>query len=58
MRNIRLPDNTLQITFEEPLTHNNNNISDDKKMLEINAIVERWIRERPENWFWQHKRFN
>ena len=58
MRNIRLPDNTLQITFEEPLDHSNDNISDDKKMLEINAIVERWIRENPENWFWQHKRFN
>ena len=58
MRNIRLPANTLQITFEEPLGHSNDNISDDKKMLEINAIVERWIRESPENWFWQHKRFN
>ena len=58
MRNIRLPDNTLQITFEEPLDHSNDNINDDKKMLEINAIVERWIRESPENWFWQHKRFN
>ena len=58
MRNIRLPDNTLQITFEEPLVHSNDNISDEKKMLEINAIVERWIRESPENWFWQHKRFN
>ena len=58
MRNIRLPDNTLQITFEEPLGHSNDNISDDKKMLEINSIVERWIRESPENWFWQHKRFN
>ena len=58
MRNIRLPDNTLQITFEEPLGHSNDNISDEKKMLEINAIVERWIRESPENWFWQHKRFN
>ena len=58
MRNIRLPDNTLQITFEEPLGHSNDNISDDKKMLEINEIVERWIKENPENWFWQHKRFN
>ena len=58
MRNIRLPDNTLQITFEEPLDHSNDNINDDKKMLEINAIVERWIRESPENWVWQHKRFN
>ena len=58
MKNIRLPDNTLQITFEKPLEHSNDKISDDKKMLEINEIVERWIRENPENWFWQHKRFN
>ncbi len=58
MKNIRLPDNTLQITFEEPLNHNKNDISDDEKMLEINTIVERWIRENPENWFWQHKRFS
>ena len=27
-------------------------------LKEINSIVERWIRENPENWFWQHKRFN
>ncbi len=58
MRNIRLPDNTLRITFEKPLEHSNDKISDAKKMLEINEIVERWIRENPENWFWQHKRFN
>ena len=58
MRNIRLPDNTFQITFEDPLDHNKNNISDETKMLEINSIVERWIRDNPENWFWQHKRFS
>ena len=58
IKNIRLPNNTLEITFEEPLDHNKNDISDNAKMLEINSIVERWIRENPENWFWQHKRFN
>ena len=58
MKNIRLPDNSLQITFEKPLDHNENNISDEKKMLEINSIVERWIKENPENWFWQHRRFS
>ncbi len=58
MKNIRLPNNVLQITFEKPIGHNKNEISDDEKMLEINAIVERWIKENPENWFWQHKRFN
>ena len=58
MKNIRLPDNKFQITFEEPLEHNDNQISDDKKMLEINKIIEKWINESPQNWFWQHKRFN
>ena len=58
MKNIRLPDNTIEITFEHPLDHNEDSISDNAKMLEINSIVERWIRENPENWFWQHKRFN
>ena len=58
MKNIRLPNNKLQITFEEPLEHNNNQISDEKKMHEINNIIEGWIRENPGNWFWQHKRFN
>ena len=58
MKNIRLPDSTLEITFENPLDHNEDSISDNTKMLEINSIVERWIIENPENWFWQHKRFN
>lgn len=58
MKNIRLPNNRFQITFEEPLEHNNNMISDEEKMLEINTIIERWIKDNPENWFWQHQRFN
>ena len=58
MKNIRLPNNNLQITFEQPLLHNNDEVSDEKKMLEINSIIEKWIRQNPDNWFWQHKRFN
>ena len=58
MKNIRLPNNKFQITFEEPLEHNNNKVSDEKKMIEINNISEKWIREDPNHWFWQHKRFN
>ena len=57
MKNIRLPNNKFQITFEKPLEHNNNEVSDEKKMLEINTIIEEWIRQDPDNWFWQHKRF-
>ncbi len=58
MQNIRLPNNNLQIKFEQPLVHNNNEVSDEKKMLEINNIIEKWIKQNPDNWFWQHKRFN
>ena len=58
MKNIRLPNNNLQITFEQPLLNNNDEVSDEKKMLEINSIIEKWIRQNPDNWFWQHKRFN
>ena len=58
MKNIRLPNNNFQITFQQPLLHDNNEVSDEKKMLEINNIIEKWIRQNPDNWFWQHKRFN
>ena len=58
MKNIRLPNNNFQITFEQPVLHNNIEVSDEKKMLEINNIIEKWIRQNPDNWFWQHKRFN
>lgn len=27
-------------------------------MTEINAMLERWIREAPEQWFWVHRRFD
>ncbi len=58
IKNIRLPNNKFQITFQEPLEHNNKLIDDNIKMIEINNIIETWIKESPENWFWQHKRFN
>ena len=58
VKNIRLPNNKFQLTFEDPLEHNNKQITDDKKMLEINSIIEKWIKESPQNWLWQHKRFN
>ena len=57
MRNIRLPNNKIQITFEEPLKHKKI-VSDEEKMLEINNVIQKWIKDNPENWFWQHKRFN
>jgi Kdo2-lipid IVA lauroyltransferase/acyltransferase len=26
-------------------------------MAQVNAILESWIRERPEEWFWVHRRW-
>jgi Kdo2-lipid IVA lauroyltransferase/acyltransferase len=26
-------------------------------MVEVNATVERWVRERPEQWLWLHRRW-
>ncbi len=26
-------------------------------LLEMNRVLEGWIRERPEQWFWVHKRW-
>lgn len=58
VRSIRLPNNKFQITIEKPIEHTNNMVSDEEKMLELNIIIEKWIKDNPENWFWQHKRFN
>ena len=27
-------------------------------MKEIHNMIEKWIKQSPEQWFWQHKRFN
>ena len=33
-------------------------IGETAPLNQINGIIEGWIMENPENWFWQHKRFN
>jgi len=50
----------FRMVSEPPLTlpKTGNNDADRRAlMIEVNAIVERWVRERPEQWLWLHRRW-
>jgi KDO2-lipid IV(A) lauroyltransferase len=56
----RLGGARFRITCEPPLSLS---LSGDPKhdtlaiMTQMNAVLERWIRERPDHWFWVHRRW-
>ena len=56
----RLPRARFRITCEKPLEIA---LAGDAKpdslaiMTEVNQVLERWIRERPDHWFWLHRRW-
>ena len=57
MQNQRLDNGKFNITFHQPIY--NNNVDNDKIiMLKIHTIIEKWIINNPNQWFWQHNRFN
>ena len=52
-----LSDNSDKLLFYE--LHNNEvEISDKDMMIKIHKIIEKWILENPQQWLWQHNRFN
>jgi len=57
----RLGGARFRLTVEEPLRRPQN---DDKQaaaremMTEMNRVLERWIRHRPEDWLWLHRRWD
>lgn len=57
----RLGGARFRITLEEPVTHPR---LDDRQaearamMTEVNRILERWIRHRPADWLWLHRRWD
>ena len=51
-------DGKIVLSFSNPIYHNNKNIDDIKMMKKIHKIIESWIISNPNQWFWQHKRFN
>lgn len=56
----RLPDVRFRITFFPPLDLPDTGDGDEDTRLlltEMNRIIEGWVRERPEQWFWVHRRW-
>ncbi len=50
----------FRITTEPPLElpHTGDDAADTLALMKaVNAVIERWIRERPEQWFWLHRRW-
>tara|TARA_B100001057_G_scaffold269610_1_gene269769 strand:- start:983 stop:1846 length:864 start_codon:yes stop_codon:yes gene_type:complete len=58
IKNNRMNDGKIELTFMEPLFHNDASINDAMMMRKIHVIIEKWILSNPNQWFWQHKRFN
>ena len=58
IQNNRLRDGKIELTFLDPIFHNDSNINDTLMMEKIHTIIEQWILSNPSQWFWQHKRFN
>ncbi len=58
IKNTRLKNGKIELSFHEPILHNNIEISDSLMMEKIHKLIENWIVSNPEQWFWQHKRFN
>ena len=58
VKNTRFKKNNFKINFYPPIKPFEKNISEGKAMLSIHKIVEKWIKDNPTQWLWQHNRFN
>ena len=58
IKNTRLENGKIELTFLKPIFHNNEQVDDSKMMEKIHKIIENWVISNPQQWFWQHKRFN
>ena len=60
VRTERIKGTQFKITVMEPLTiAKTGNVQDDARivMIEVNRLLENWIRERPGQWLWLHNRW-
>jgi len=56
----RLPKGRFRVSIEPPLIVPSEGTRDERVvalMTEVNATIERWVRERPEQWLWLHRRW-
>ncbi len=56
----RLPHARFRITAEPPLPYQRTGDADrDERalMTQVNQVLERWIRDKPDHWFWLHRRW-
>ncbi len=58
IKNTRLDNGKIELSFCKPIYHNKKDIDDNKMMEKIHKVIENWIISNPNQWFWQHKRFN
>ena len=58
IQNIREKINNFRIIFHPHLGPFNHNQTDIDVMSEIHKLIEKWIKENPDQWLWQHKRFD
>jgi len=58
IKNKRIDNGDIELTFLEPFYHNDLNINDNQMMERIHYKIEEWIKSEPTQWFWQHKRFS
>lgn len=59
-RCIRLADGRFRIAIEPEIERHflaNGRLDTDRLTRDVNACVERWVREYPEQWLWLHKRW-
>ena len=58
VQTIREKINNFRIIFHHPMNPFNNHKNDIDIMSEIHEIIEKWIKKNPDQWLWQHKRFD
>ena len=58
IQTIREKINHFKIIFHSPLNPYNIYRDDIDVMSEIHKLIEKWIIENPDQWLWQHKRFD